>query len=89
MLFRSPVDPYEGPNAGAPRGGHRGMNGQRGQGGQRGQRRQRMRAKLIARFDRNGDGRLTGPERVAAKRFVMRVRMMRQMRQQQRGQRDF
>lgn len=33
-----------------------------------------LRAALIARFDRDGDGRLTGRERVRAKRFVMRQR---------------
>ncbi len=36
-----------------------------------------VRAALIARFDRNGDGRLTGPERRRAKKFVMRHRHQR------------
>ena len=41
----------------------------------------RLRARLIARFDRNGDGRLEGPERQAAKRFVRTVLRHRQARQ--------
>lgn len=40
-----------------------------------------LRARLIARFDRDGDGRLEGPERQAAKRFVRRVLRHRQARQ--------
>ncbi len=38
-----------------------------------------LRAMLIQRFDRDGDGRLTGPERKQAKRFVVKHR--RQLRQ--------
>jgi hypothetical protein len=34
----------------------------------------RVRAALIARFDRDGDGRLTGRERKQAKRFILRMR---------------
>lgn len=41
------------------------------------ERRGRMKARLIARFDRDGDGRLTGQEQRAAKRFVKRMRMQR------------
>lgn len=52
---------------------------------QRMERRGRMKAKLIARFDRDGDGRLTGQERRAAKRFVKRMRMQRMHRQHRQG----
>lgn len=84
-----PVDPYLAPRADQPdqlrrgpadRVGRQRMGGPR-QGGKRmgqaqGQRRlpPALRARLIARFDQNGDGRLTGPERRAAKRFVRELR---------------
>ena len=52
--------------------------------GQRGDVKRRippaLRAQLIARFDRDGDGRLTGPERRQAKKFLRHLR-----KQQQRG----
>lgn len=41
----------------------------------------RLRAMIVARFDRNGDGRLTGREKARAKRFVMRHRMQRRQHQ--------
>jgi hypothetical protein len=37
-------------------------------------RRARMKARLVTRFDRNGDGQLTGREKRAAKRFLKRIR---------------
>src|SRR4051812_47340489 len=44
--------------------------------GQRGRHRRlppQLRARLLAMFDRDGDGRLQGPERRAAKQFVRTV----------------
>lgn len=38
----------------------------------------RLRARLVAMFDRDGDGRLQGPERRAAKKFVRQLRHRRQ-----------
>lgn len=73
-----PADPYARP-----------MRPDRMQGpGQ--QRRHRLppalRAALLQRFDRNGDGRLTGRERMQAKRFVMKHRReLKQQRRQARG----
>lgn len=90
-----PGDAY-GPRAGFERRGRgerreRGMmRGDRGERGERGARAGKpgraIRAQLIARFDRDGDGRLTGPERKRAKRFVMKHRrQLREQRQHQRG----
>jgi|JI10StandDraft_1071094.scaffolds.fasta_scaffold02843_12 hypothetical protein len=85
----APVDPYLAPRADQPDQLRRGpadrmgrqRMGQRAQGGKRmgqaqGQRRlpPALRARLLQRFDQNGDGRLTGPERRAAKRFVRHLR---------------
>ena len=70
-----PLAPPSGPVAqGAPRGAD--VQARRG-----GHRRipPALRAMLIQRFDRDGDGRLTGPERKQAKRFVIKHR--RQLRQ--------
>lgn len=66
-----PVDPA-GPRVFDRRPDHESM-GPRRQRGMHGQRmRPALRAALIARFDRDGDGRLTGPEKQRAKRFVRR-----------------
>ncbi len=72
---QGPMQDQFGPDAGGPRGPMA-----RGPG--RGQRAGRaiarrlppqLKARLIARFDRDGDGRLQGPERRAAKRFVRQL----------------
>lgn len=75
-----PLAPPSGPIAqGAPQGAD--VQARRG-----GHRRlpPALRAMLIQRFDRDGDGRLTGPERKQAKRFVVKHR--RQLRQAQGAQ---
>lgn len=73
--------------------GPRAERGERGPGlrqqhrGPRAQRHRlppRLRAMLVQRFDRDGDGRLQGPERRAAKRFVRHVIARRMHAQQQR-----
>jgi hypothetical protein len=80
------------------RGQRMGERGQRmGERGQRmGQRGQRMgrhrlppavRARLVQMFDRDGDGRLQGPERRAARRFARQVLARRAQGPQQRGPR--
>lgn len=70
-----PLAPPSGPIAqGAPQG----ADAQARRGGHR-RLPPALRAMLIQRFDRNGDGRLTGPERKQAKRFVIKHR--RQLRQ--------
>ncbi len=73
----APFDPYQQPPG-------PGMQGQRGQMGQRGEmqgQKRQLKAQLVQRFDRDGDGRLTGPERRAAKRFAMRLRHQRRLMQ--------
>ncbi len=83
-----PVGPGPGPGMQGP-----GMQGQgmQGPGTQRQRHRHRLppqvRQQLLQRFDRDGDGRLTGRERRAAKRFVLRLRhQLRQDRQHGRQQ---
>ena len=77
-----PRGPMRGPDGpGGPGGGGAVMRGQHGPGGQHlGKHRlpPRVRARLVAMFDRNGDGRLEGPERRAARRFVKRLIASRQ-----------
>lgn len=55
-----------------PRGG-RGPMAQRGSRAGKHRLPPQLRARLVAMFDRDGDGRLQGPERRAARRFVRKV----------------
>ncbi|HVV86020.1 MAG TPA: hypothetical protein VHE35_23330 [Kofleriaceae bacterium] len=82
---------YGGPGYGAPghgrmmRGGRGMRDGQPGERGPRGRHRRlppQLRARLMARFDRNGDGRLEGPERRAARQFVRTVIVRRHLARQ-------
>lgn len=72
-----PVEQVDGPRMGGDR-----MMRERRRGPAAQQQRHRLpprvRAMLVARFDRNGDGRLTGRERAKAKRFVKQQRQGRQ-----------
>ena len=76
----APVDPYAG--RAAPhddRGDHA-----RGRGKARAARRAQMKRAIVARFDQDGDGRLTGAERQAARQFVKEQRAERRLRALQR-----
>lgn len=70
-----------------PRAGMRGQRGQRGMRGQRQRLPPAVKAMLVQRFDRNGDGRLTGPERIRAKRFLKHQRAKMRAGAMQGGQR--
>jgi len=81
-----PADPYAQPGEyrtgpGGTGAGHQRMGQRHGKAQRAGQGQRRMkprlRAALIARFDHDGDGRLTGRERAQAKEFVKRQRAAR------------
>jgi hypothetical protein len=82
---------WDGPSGPMARGERGPMaRGERGPRGARmGQHRlpARLRARLVQMFDRDGDGRLQGPERRAARRFVKRVIVRRLHAQHGRGPR--
>lgn len=76
-----PVDPYRGEGPVGP-GGHPpaaelapGDAGRPGKAGKRA--RKQLRRELAARFDVDGDGRLRGPERAAARAFLRHLRHQR------------
>ena len=85
-----------GPMARGPRAdrGDRGPRADRGDRGDRGDRAPRaerrrlppqVKARLVARFDRDQDGRLQGPERRAARQFLRQLHARRAMARQHRG----
>jgi len=80
-----PLNPPSGPvqagpadDGAGPRPGMRGQRGQRGMRAGRPRLPPAVKAMLVQRFDRNGDGRLTGPERIRAKRFLKKQRAKQQ-----------
>ncbi len=73
-----PAPPLAPPSGPVAQGAPRGADVQARHGGHR-RTPPALRAMLIQRFDRDGYGRLTGPERKQAKRFVVKHR--RQLRQ--------
>lgn len=81
MHERGPGRMQRGDRMGGQRMGGQRMGGQR-MGGQRHRLPPQLRARLLQMFDRNQDGRLEGPERVAARRFARTVIVRRHLARQ-------